>query len=77
MLSPGPTETAFDDHAGANVDVRYRRAPKMSAAVVARAGYDGIRRQVTEVVPGLMTKVLALAGELPPRRIALERCWHA
>ena len=72
VLSPGPTETAFDDRAGATVDVRYRRAPKMSAAVVARAGYDGIRRQVTEVVPGLMTKVLALAGELPPRRIALE-----
>jgi len=72
VLSPGPTETAFDDRAGANVDIRYRRAPKMSAAVVARAGYDGILRQVTEVVPGLMTKVMALAGELPPRRIALE-----
>ena len=72
VLSPGPTETAFDDRAGANVDVRYRRAPKMSAAVVARAGYDGILRQATEVVPGLMTKVMALAGELPPRRIALE-----
>jgi hypothetical protein len=24
------------------------------------------------VIPGLMTKLLALAGELPPRRIALE-----
>ena len=72
VLSPGPTETAFDDRAGANVDVRYRRAPKMSAAVVARAGYDGILRQATEVVPGLMTKVVAFAGELPPRRIALE-----
>jgi uncharacterized protein len=72
VLSPGPTDTAFDDRAGAIVDVRYRRAPKMSAAVVARAGYDGILRQATEVVPGLMTKVVALAGELPPRRIALE-----
>jgi short-subunit dehydrogenase len=72
VLSPGPTETAFDDRAGANVDVRYRRAPKMSAAVVARAGYDGILRQATEVIPGLMTKVMAVAGELPPRRIALE-----
>ena len=72
VLSPGPTETAFDDRAGTTVDVRYRRVPKMSAAVVARAGYDGILRQVTEVVPGFMTKVMALAGELPPRRIALE-----
>jgi hypothetical protein len=24
------------------------------------------------VIPGLLTKTLALAGELPPRRIALE-----
>lgn len=72
VLSPGPTETAFDDRAGANVDTRYKRLAKMSAADVARAGYDGMLRQSTEVVPGLMTKVLALAGELPPRRIALE-----
>ena len=26
----------------------------------------------TEVVPGLMSKILAVAGELPPRRIALD-----
>ena len=65
VLSPGPTETAFDDRAGATVDVRYRRAPKMSAAVVARAGYDGILRQATEVIPGLMTKVLAVAASFP------------
>src|SRR5215468_3206210 len=41
VLSPGPTETAFDDRAGANVDVPYKRMSKMSAAAVARAGYDG------------------------------------
>ena len=72
VLSPGPTETAFDDRAGANVDTRYKRAAKMSAAAVARAGYHGMLRQSTEVISGLMTKILALAGELPPRRIALE-----
>ena len=72
IVSPGPTETAFDDRAGANVDTRYRRVAKMSAAAVARAGYEGMLRQSTEVVPGLMSKILAVAGELPPRRIALE-----
>jgi uncharacterized protein len=72
VLSPGPTETAFDDRAGATVDVRYKRMAKMSAAAVARAGYEGMLRQSTEVIPGLMTKILAVAGELPPRRIALE-----
>jgi short-subunit dehydrogenase len=72
VLSPGPTETAFDDRAGANVDAPYKRVSKMSAAAVARAGYDGMRRQSREVIPGLMTKALALAGEFSPRAIGLE-----
>lgn len=77
-LAPGPTATDFDDRAGADVDVLYNRLPKMSAAAVARAGYDGMNRQAMVVIPGLMTKILSLAGELPPRRIALEvnrRLW--
>jgi short-subunit dehydrogenase len=72
VLSPGPTETSFDDTAGANVDLLYRRLPKMTAAAVARAGYEGMKRQSMVVIPGFFTKTLALAGELPPRRIALE-----
>jgi len=72
VLSPGPTETAFDDNAGATVDTLYKRAPKMSAAAVARAGYQGMLRQSREVIPGMMTKVLALAGEFSPRPIGLE-----
>jgi uncharacterized protein len=72
VLSPGPTETSFDERAGANLNVLYRRLPKMTAAAVARAGYDGMNRQSMVVIPGLMTNVLALAGEFPPRRIALE-----
>jgi uncharacterized protein len=71
-LSPGPTETSFDDTAGANVDVLYKRMPKMTAAAVARAGYEGMKRQSMVVIPGFLTKTLAIAGELPPRRIALE-----
>jgi short-subunit dehydrogenase len=70
VLSPGPTETSFDDRAGA-VHALYSRVPKMTAAAVARAGYRGMKRQSLVVVPGLLTKALALAGELPPRRIAL------
>src|SRR5262245_45999439 len=72
VLSPGPTETAFDSRAGAIIDVPYKRVPKMSAAAVARAGYDGMQRQSREVIPGLITKVLALAGEFAPRPIGLE-----
>jgi len=71
-LAPGPTETSFDDAAGANVDVPYKRLPKMTAVAVARAGYEGMKRQSMVVIPGFLTKTIALAGELPPRRIALE-----
>ena len=71
-LSPGPTETEFDDRADAGKDVLFKRLPKLSAAVVARAGYAGMRRGSMVVIPGLLTKLLSIAGELPPRRIALE-----
>jgi uncharacterized protein len=71
VLVPGPTDTAFDDTAGAH-HVLFNRLPKMTAAVVARAGYLGMQRQSTVVIPGLLTKVMAIAGEFPPRRLALE-----
>ena len=73
VLSPGPTQTAFDDRAGADdPSVLYKRYPRMTAEAVARAGYRGMLRQSRAVVPGLLTKLLAFAGEFPPRRIALE-----
>jgi short-subunit dehydrogenase len=72
VLSPGPTETDFDDRAGTGNNVLFKRLPKLSAAAVARVGYAGMRRGSMVVIPGLLTKLLSLAGELPPRRIALE-----
>ncbi len=71
VLAPGPTDTGFDSQAGAEVDVPYGRMRKMSAAAVARAGYDGMKRGRKVVLPGLPTKLLAMAGEFPPRGIAL------
>ncbi len=72
VLSPGPTRTRFERTAGASETLLYRVLPKMSAAAVARAGYLGMVRRSGVVVPGLLAKLLAFAGELPPRRIALE-----
>jgi short-subunit dehydrogenase len=71
-LCPGPTKTSFDAVAGATDSVLYRRTHLMSAAVVARAGYRGMMRGSGVVIPGVVAKLLAFAGELPPRRIALE-----
>ena len=50
----------------------YKLGRKMTAAAVARAGYAGMKRGSAVVSPGLWNKLIAFAGELPPRRIALE-----
>jgi uncharacterized protein len=71
-LSPGPVETDFDERAGTSHNVLFTRLPKLSAAAVARAGYAGMQRGSLVVIPGFLTKLLSFAGELPPRRIALE-----
>ena len=71
-LCPGPTDSSFEERSGAGRTILYKHLRKMTAAAVARAGYEGMRRQSTVVIPGLLPKILALAGELPPRRIAVE-----
>lgn len=56
-LAPGPTDTNFSAVARSH----YRRKmqnPKMSAAVVAQAGYRAFRRGDAQVVPGLQSKLL-------------------
>lgn len=70
-LCPGPTRTAFEQRSGAGSTPLYQGA-KMEAAAVALAGYRAMKRGAAVVIPGGMAKILAFAGELPPRRIALE-----
>ncbi|MEW8028283.1 MAG: SDR family oxidoreductase [Candidatus Thiodiazotropha sp.] len=69
-LSPGPTPTAFAGQAGADTMPIYRFMPKHSPAKVALAGYRAVMAGRTTAVPGMLNKVLALLGELPPRSIA-------
>jgi short-subunit dehydrogenase len=71
-LCPPTTKTAFEERSGANRSVLYSRLPVASPETVARAGYRGMMRGARVVLPGLSTKLLAIAGEFPPRRIALE-----
>ena len=72
VLCPGPTKTSFEATAGATDTALYKWMPSMSAAAVARAGYRGMMRGSGVVIPGVVAKLLAFAGELPPRWIALE-----
>jgi hypothetical protein len=71
-LCPGPTDTAFEEKSKASHTVLYKWLPKMSAFTVAAAGYRGMNRGSRVVIPGLSAKMIALAGELPPRQIALK-----
>jgi short-subunit dehydrogenase len=72
VLAPGPVDTEFDDRARAGNNTLFKQLPKLSAAEVARAGYRGMMRGSMVVIPGLLSKLMALSGELPPRRVALE-----
>lgn len=71
-LSPGVTKSSFEDRAGAGETRLYTLVPQSTAQAVAGAGYRAMMRGRRVAIPGLMTKLLAIAGELPPRAIALE-----
>ena len=71
-LSPGTTRSSFEQASGASETRLYTLVPKMTARAVAKAGYRGMMRGRRVVIPGLVAKLLALAGELPPRVVALE-----
>jgi len=70
-LCPGVTASSFEERAGASETVLYRLVPKTSAAAVAKAGYRAMMRGRRTVIPGVTAKILAFAGELPPRIVAL------
>src|SRR5262249_23652189 len=70
-LSPGLTESSFEERSGASRANMYRYLPVMKASDVASAGIAALKgNRSTSVIPGFVTKFLAFAGELPPRSIA-------
>lgn len=66
-LCPGPVDTDFHETAGSDERVSgLVPTPELDARSVARAGFRGLRRGETVVVPGLtMRLVVALAKVLP------------
>jgi len=69
-LCPGLTKTGFMKHSGATHTL-LDKTPSSSPEIVAKQGYEGLMRGRGVVIPGMLSKLLAFAGELPPRRIAL------
>jgi uncharacterized protein len=70
-LSPGPTASSFEEISGAARSNIYRYLPKTDAVSVARAGIKGMKAGAVSVIPGFLTKLLALAGRVSPRSIGV------
>lgn len=71
-VSPGPIATAFGARSGFSETRVGRLVKPMEAKTVAQAAVRGLLAGRRTVLPGFLAKVLAFAGELPPRAIALE-----
>ena len=69
-LCPGPTKTGFQARARQE-GVRLLEVGLMDAAVVARAGVDGLFRGRAVVVPGFMNRVGAWVVRFSPRATVL------
>ena len=66
VLCPGPTRTAFLRRAGVKPSEMFDRIA-MDAAAVAIAGYEGLMRGESVIVPGFMNKALAFTVRVAPR----------
>ncbi len=80
-LCPGPTKTEFTDAAGIeSAEERLPEAFWTSVESVARAGVEGAAKGRRVVVPGLVNRGGALAGQHSPRALALpvfKRLWRS
>ncbi len=69
-LCPGATETGFVERANVRGTL-LGRLPFANAKKVATAGYRGMMRGKSVVVPGLSNKIVALSPKITPRRLLL------
>ncbi len=71
VLCPGPTRTGFQDSSGLNQSrlFRSRLVGTLDAATVARAGYRGLMKNTTVIIPGARNRFLIFATRLIPRKM--------
>ena len=69
-LCPGPTKTGFQDRARMRESKLFTTLAVMSAADVARAGYDGMMAGRAIVIPGLSNKLAVQVLRVSPRAMA-------
>src|SRR6266478_6167681 len=73
-LCPGATDTNFAQISGSNELPFFNSAMRhvMSAAVVARLGYHGLKGGRRVVITGLLNRIVALGGRFAPHPISLK-----
>ena len=71
VLCPGPTKTEFQDRAGVQNSTLFsgKRMPISTASEVAKAGFDGLMKGKTVIIPGLLNKVGAIGSRFSPSSI--------
>jgi hypothetical protein len=69
VLCPGPTRTEFQKRAGMRASKLFNRFA-MDAADVADAGYRGLMRGDTVIIPGFVNRLVAFAVRFIPRGFA-------
>ncbi len=67
VLNPGPTRTGFQKRAGVRQINPYNRFGIMDARTVAEAGYRGLMKGKTSVIPGWFNRLLIFSNRLGPR----------
>ena len=71
-LCPGPTESGFQKRAAMEQSKLVRGQKIMDVKIVAEAGYRGLMKNKTVVVPGLKNKLLAFCVRLMPRNMVTQ-----
>ena len=75
-LCPGPTESEFKARAGSQRS-RLFQSFVMDAPPVARAGYEGMMKGKSVVVPGLRNKLIPVGTRFAPRSLIAQLSYRA
>jgi short-subunit dehydrogenase len=67
-LCPGPTLTEFQERTGVNDTVLLKSPLAMDARRVARAGYEGMKKGRSLVIPGVMNRLMVQGLRVLPRK---------
>jgi short-subunit dehydrogenase len=71
-LCPGPVDTHFHNAGEFAKTALYSRFMMSRPDKVAKAGYRAMKNRNLTCIPGFLAKLLAVGGQMPPSRIALE-----